>query len=63
MRCTFPRASSGPLLDETAMKVLFVTSQWGSVSPFVEREVHALRLVGIEVDVLTYSGGWGPGAY
>jgi teichuronic acid biosynthesis glycosyltransferase TuaC len=51
-----------------SFKVLFITSQWPtpedpSKSPFVEREVRALREAGVEVDVLPYDGGWSPGRY
>jgi teichuronic acid biosynthesis glycosyltransferase TuaC len=50
------------------LKVLFITSQWPtpenpSKSPFVEREVRALREAGVDVDVMVYDGGWSVGKY
>lgn len=51
-----------------SLRVLFITSQWPTEkspgnSPFVKREVAALRSIGITVDVLQYIGGWRPLRY
>lgn len=53
---------------ERELRVLFVTSQWPSAAHphngiFVRREVEYLRRIGVDVDVLAYSGGPNPLAY
>jgi teichuronic acid biosynthesis glycosyltransferase TuaC len=63
--------SSAKNIEMTAtkpLKVLFVTSQWPtpdnpSKAPFVERGVRALREAGVDMDVMSYDGGWSFGKY
>lgn len=45
------------------IRILFITSQWPSEekphnAPFVKREAEALQKLGIQVDLLIYTGGW-----
>lgn len=61
-------SAGGNQRNETALKALFVTSQWPSAEnphegPFIYRQVQFLRRAGAQVDVFSYAGGANPLAY